>query len=66
MAQGRQGEWQGAGGIEGVHGKERQWEWQGTGGIEGVARGDNGSGRVQGELREWQGETMGVAGCRRN
>ena len=44
----------------------RQWEWQGAGGIEGVARGDNGSGRVQGELREWQGETMGVAGCRGN
>ena len=44
----------------------RQGEWQGAGGIEGVARGDKGSGRVQEELREWQGETRGVAGCRRN
>ena len=37
--------------------QEELREWQGAGGIEGVARGDNGSGRVQEELREWQGET---------
>ena len=54
--------------LQFVHGMGRQGEWQGAGGIEGVARGDNGSGRVQEELREWQGAggIEGVAGCRGN